>query len=301
MTRDNQQEGIRREGRMLDYFRPLDHSRMMEALNLLCQRYSFLSVSYMGESIMGRGIPLVTLGEGERTILYVGAHGGREWLGSILLLRMINECCEVLRSDGRLLSYNLRYLFSSRSLCVVPMLNPDGVEYSLHGVERDHVLYDRLLSMNGGEDFSQWDANGRGVTLSRNYGAGFFEQKKKEREEGIVGGGPRGFGGEMAESEPEVAQLCNWLRYREDVSLTLSLEAGRLGVCGEEKKRGLALSRELGCPMGFSERGSMTAWCAEALRIPSFTLRYGEEQGERESFFLYARLRRALFLGLTLL
>ena len=301
MSQYKQSEGIRSEKSLLEYLRPMDHACMMEGINLLCERYPYLAVSYVGESMMGRGIPLLCLGEGKKAVLYVGAHRGREWMSSAILLRMVNEYCEGMKSGGKLLHYNLRYLFSSRTLYWIPMLNPDGVEYVLHGVGKDHVMRERLLSMNGGsKDFSSWEANGRGVELSRNFGMDFAVRRSEEMERGIYGGAPRGFSGEMPESEPEVAQLCNWLHYHRDVSMVLTVGEGAYGVYGASDDTGRALAREAGCRVKDNTECGLEAWCGDALGIPAYSVRYGtgREAGEiRELFYHYTRLRRALFIA----
>lgn len=305
MSQNKPLERIRCEKGLIEFLQPMDHACMMEVVNLLCERYPSLAVSYVGESMMGRGIPLLCLGEGKKAVFYVGAQRGREWMSSAILLRMVNEYCEGMKSGGNLLHYNLRYLFSSRTLYFVPMLNPDGVEYVLHGVGEDHILRDRLLSMNGGrEDFSSWEANGRGVELSRNFEPDFAARRSREMERGIYGGAPCGFSGEMPESEPEVAQLCNWLHYHEDVSMVLSLGEGAYGVYGASDERGRVLAREAGCRIGEHAECGLEEWCGASLGTPAYSLRYGtgREVGEiRELFYHYARLRRALFAAPSLI
>ncbi|MBQ9086209.1 MAG: hypothetical protein IJY47_03380 [Clostridia bacterium] len=310
MTHSNQSVGIRTEKSLIEYLHPLDHACMMETINVLCERYSFLSVSYVGESILGRGIPLVTLGEGEKSVLYVGAHRGDEWMSSLLLLRMINEYCETMKNGGKLLHYNLRYLFSSRTLYIIPMLNPDGVEYALHGVQGDHVMYERVMGMNGGNpDFSLWQANARGVDLTQNYATDFAEYKRLEIEQGILGGQPCGYGGDMPESEPEVAQLCNWIHYHGDIRLAMELRSGEKGVyVAEELPKGMEMGASLSRAAGYSlkplsSRG-MSQWCTGELGVPSFHVSYGT--GERiktvrEYFYYYAKLRQMLFLAPSLI
>jgi g-D-glutamyl-meso-diaminopimelate peptidase len=71
------------------------------------------------------------------------------------------------------------------------MLNPDGVDLQIKGIEAGGILSERLLKMNGREDFSHWQANARGVDLNHNYDAGFHEYKKLEKENDICAGATR--------------------------------------------------------------------------------------------------------------
>ena len=87
MNNENNRNEIQKNKSILDYKRPLDHSVMMEYINEFSQRYPFMAVSSIGESILGRSRPIITLGEGKKAVLYVGAHHGMEWITSVLLLR----------------------------------------------------------------------------------------------------------------------------------------------------------------------------------------------------------------------
>ena len=288
-----------------------DHARMMRSLDAWMERYPFLSVTYLGESILGRGIPLVTLGEGKKTVLYVGAHHGMEWITSSLLLRMIGDYCRAYESGETICGLNVPVLFETRTVCIVPMLNPDGVEYQIHGVSRENVLYDRLLSMNGGsEDFSRWQANARGVDLNHNYNRGFIEYKRLEAEQGILGGAPTRYSGECPESEPETGALCNYIRYHGDIGAVLSLHTqgeeiyyttdGVTLPSSEPMARAMArmCGYRLGAPDGMAAFGGLTDWCVGEMALPSFTVECGRGQNPlpiSDEFPIYARLRELLF------
>lgn len=289
----------------------MDYETMMERLNALAEQYPFLSVTYLGESVLGRGIPLVTLGKGKKTVLYVGAHHGMEWVTSWILLRMITEYCRAYENGEIVEGCNVRVLFETRTLCLVPMLNPDGVEYQIHGAPRDHIFYDRVRSMNGGsEDFSRWQANARGVDLNHNYRRGFAEYKQIEAEQGILGGAPTRYSGECPESEPETGALCNYIRYCEDLKAVISFHSqgeeiyystqGKTLPESESMARAMArmCGYQLSVPDGMAAFGGLTDWCIGELSLPCFTVECGKGRNPlppREFFFIYAQLRKLLF------
>jgi g-D-glutamyl-meso-diaminopimelate peptidase len=93
----------------------------------------------------------------------------------------------------------------SATLCVVPMVNPDGV--------------DMVLS---GEKNTDWKANARGVDLNANYPAGWELAKESKKALGFDKPGPRGYMGPYPLSEPESRALANLTR-RERFDVTLSL------------------------------------------------------------------------------
>ena len=49
---------------LTDFSSPIDYRLLMKTLQGLSEKYPFIGITYMGTSILGRGIPLVTLGEG---------------------------------------------------------------------------------------------------------------------------------------------------------------------------------------------------------------------------------------------
>ncbi len=314
--RVNEEQANRKKKDLFDTVSPMDHERMMRILNDMVERYSFLSFSYLGESILGRGIPMITLGEGAKAILYVGAHHGMEWMTTWLLLRMIEEYCALYQSGGSLFGYDIRYLFSSRRIYIVPMLNPDGVAYQIHGVAQENPLYDRLLSMNGGStDFSQWQANARGVDLNHNYNAGFVEYKRLEAEQGILGGAPTRYSGESPESEPEVGFLCNFLRYHEEIRMVISLHTqgeeiyytGMGNITPQSFRLACSFARMCGYtvrePEGMATYGGLTDWCINSLAIPAFTVECGKGRNPlpfSDCFHIYTQIRQMLFSAPTM-
>lgn len=306
---------INTEKNILDYRSPLDYGVMMQYINEFSERYPFIGITSIGESIMGRSIPMITLGNGKRALLYVGAHHAMEWITSVILLRFINEYCELFKKSGRIYTYTLSYIFSTRTIYIIPMLNPDGVDYQINGVGEDNVLYERLLRMNGGsKDFSRWQANARGVDLNHNYNCGFTEYKRIEEELGICDGAPTRFSGNMPESEPEVASLCNFLRFNDDIKAVISLHTQ-----GEEiyytsgdhvpprsKTIAATLSRMSGYllskPEGAASYGGLTDWFISEFDKPSFTIECGRGENPlplSDYFKIYTDLREMLFMAPT--
>ena len=71
--------------------RSFDHAALTERVHHLVNAYPFVTLSYIGTSILDRAIPILHIGEGERRVLYVGAHHGMEWITSLVLMRFISE------------------------------------------------------------------------------------------------------------------------------------------------------------------------------------------------------------------
>ena len=65
-----------RTDKLFDTSLPFDYGRMTEVIRSLCEQYPFLGFRYLGNSILGREIPLLTLGTGHRKILYTSPKEG---------------------------------------------------------------------------------------------------------------------------------------------------------------------------------------------------------------------------------
>ncbi len=302
----NEQKGI------MDYKKCLDYGLMMKYIDVFMRRYPFLGVTSLGSSVMGKSIPMITLGKGDKSVVYVGAHRADEWLTSIILLRFINEYCELYKQKGRMYNNTLDYTYSEKTIHIVPMLNVDGVDYRINGVTNKNILYDRLLRMNGerGEDFSSWQANGRGVELSLNYNCSFAEYKKTESERGIFCGAASGYSGTSPESEPEVGSLCNFLRFNDSVGSVISLGLGdeqiRYAKGDVMTKKSLSVARSLSRMSGYAlaspdvsdATDKLMEWCIRELGVTAFEIKCAEGKKSFSAdtmFSIYADMREVLF------
>ncbi len=292
--------------------RPVDYKFLMETLQHISERYPFVEISYMGTSVLGRGIPMVSLGMGGRkrkSVLYVGCHHSMEWLTTAVLLRFIEDYCLAYEATHKIYGISIQRLFRARCIHVIPQLNVDGADIQINGAG-DCILRDRLISMNGGEDFTMWQANARGVDLNHNYNAGFEEYKALEASFGVMGGGRSKFSGELPESEPETASLASLLRYSAEIGLVLTLhtQGEEIYCAGSDKyaTRSASIARlishmtgyRVAEPVGSAAYGGLTDWYIKELHRPAFTLECGKGENPlpiEELNGIYEKLREALF------
>ena len=286
--------------------------RTDEEIRALLKAYPILSRRVLCKSLLGREVPLLLLGNGQRKLLYVAAHHGTEHITTDVLLRFVADLCEAAAAPRAPYALPLASLLSHRMLCFVPMLNPDGVSISL-GIGGD-PLAERRMRMCPGGDFSHWQANARGVDLNHNYAVGFGEYKRLERETGICGGAPTRYSGEGPESEPECAALAGFVRTVLP-AFVLSLHSQgeeiywRGGGVELPHFRAVALRMaslsgyRLAEPEGSAAYGGLCDYTTAALGIPSITLECGRGENPlppRDAPMIYARLRRMLFETLTM-
>ncbi len=288
-----------------------DSRKLLQFTEKMTETFPFLTVSTIGKSIMGNEIPVFIFGRGKRHLLYVGAHHGMEWITANLLFRFAFEVCEGYRSHRTVYGTSLPLLYDQYAIHIVPMMNPDGVDYVLHGVEPENPLYQRVIGMNGGSsDFSRWQANARGVDLNHNYDAGFSEYKELESTEKIGCGAPTRYSGNAPESEPEVKSLCNYIRFYSPWNLVLTLHtqgeeiywnsrgANLPGAEEPARKFAKLCGYRLARPLGLASYGGLSDWCTESLKIRALTVECGRGENPlpiTQFPFLYARIREALF------
>ncbi len=250
-----------------------------------------------GESYIGREIPALRLGDGYgHRLLYVGGITGA-LSSTVLLLRFARDYAEAVAGGRRVAGIDISYLLHTRTVTVVPLLNPDGAVLRLHGTDDKNPLLDRLIAcrdsttahrtVTAENPFSDLVTNGRGVDLRCNCDASFDECVRTS--DGI---GYAGFPGMHPESEPECAAVCRYLRAQPTTDLTLLFDdedsggifgrlthAGGGNSCGGDRRTaGIAsiLARDIdagNCITGTSEpAGSFARWYRTRDAGPLLTL-----------------------------
>ncbi len=290
--------------------RPFDHQALLDLLDSPALSHPTLRIQSLGTSVLGRTLPCIAIGQGRREVLYVGAHHGMEGITSALLCRFLLDLCRLSSAGVRIGRVPAPLFWETHTLYILPMLNPDGVDYHLRGPDPSHPLYPRLLEMNGGNtDFSAWQANARGVDLNHNYDAGFSVYKRMELSSGILGGAPSKFSGEAPESEPETALLCDWIRFHSSLLGVMTLHtqgreiyyrSGGITPPGAPivaRRLSSLTGYTLADPEGSAAYGGLTDWCIQKKGLPAFTLECGRGTNPLppESLdSLYFELREAL-------
>lgn len=188
----------------------------------LKEKYPFLKVSQIGFSTEKRKLYSIQLGNGVRRVSYNGSHHANEWITTVLLMRWIERMSKAYVKKEKIKGYDIAKLWNKVTIDIIPMVNPDGVNLVLRGIQQKSPYYQKILHWNGGStNFQNWKANIRGVDLNRNYSAAWKEYKEIEREIGVIGPGPAFYAGAYPESEPESKALADYTR-NNDIDLVLA-------------------------------------------------------------------------------
>lgn len=296
----------------MEFSKELTYKELSDRLNELASTHPCMEMSYLGESLLSKPIPMITLGEREakKSVLYVSTHHATENICTSVLLNFIEEYISAYESYKQIYGINMRYLHKMRKIYIAPMLNPDGVEYRLEGLKETNPIKDRVLAYNGDSDFSKWNANARGVDLNHNYDAYFKEYKEIEKRERITNGRTK-YSGEFAESEPEISALTTFIRYNSEQIegiLTLHTQGEEIyyktrGMCPEKSEHiGKIISRMTGYALseaeGTASYGGLTDWYINEYAKPSFTIECGRGENPlppSQIITIYSRLKETLF------
>ena len=121
-------EKLMRGDYRISYPRGREYGYLTEYLEYLAMSEKNLSLVSLGVSGSSRAIHAVILGENTDKIsaVYVGGMGDGDIFSPSVLLRFICDYCEYLREGKRVYGISMQYLAKNRTVCVVPMLNPDA-------------------------------------------------------------------------------------------------------------------------------------------------------------------------------
>ncbi len=222
----------------------------------------------VGKSLFGRDIFAVKMGEGSPVGIAQYAIHGREYITAELAF-----------------SHFERGVYKG-SIWLIPLVNPDGAllsEVGLSSVE-DEEQKRMLLRLNGGENFSLWKANGRGVDLNVNFPARYGTGAKNTKTAGA-----ENYVGEFPCSEPESSALKKFTeKIRPDYTVSYHTKGEEIywyfyqstHTCHRDKEFGEVLSRSTGYPLADAgnSAGGYKDWCIQRFQIPAFTIEAGRDE-----------------------
>lgn len=224
----------------------------------------------IGRTLFGRNIYAVKLGDGAPVGIAQYAMHGREYITAKLAAAQY-ACGGVVGS-----------------VWLIPLVNPDGALLSQMGINSaPKAQREYLLSLNvGGEDFSLWKANGRGVDLNVNFPARWGKGAKNVRFAGA-----ENYIGEKPFSEPETVALKKFTeKIRPQYTVSYHTKGEEIYWRFHQSTKQLvrdfaiatALAQSTGYPLAEAKNsvGGYKDWCIQRFGIPSFTVEAGSDNRE---------------------
>ncbi|MCA1054820.1 M14 family metallopeptidase [Rossellomorea aquimaris] len=250
-------------------------------LERLKERYPFIRLNSIGESVMGKPLYEVEIGNGKKKVHMDASFHANEWITSSVLMTFINEYLLSLTNSGRIRGVYTPLVYRDVKISFVPMVNPDGVDLVLKGPPAN--LKDQLLKMNSGStDFTGWKANIRGVDLNNQFPAKWEIEKERKEPKSPA---PRDFPGDKPLSEPEAIAMANLAKEEEfDRLLALHTQGKEFywGYDGLEPDESKRLAKDFSRVSGYESVRYIDSyagykdWYIQEFQKAAFTLELGK-------------------------
>ena len=180
----------------------------------LRKRYKFLRTGNIGYSVLGKPIPYIRIGNGQKEVMYSASIHANEWITSVVLMKFVEDFAKAYETDGFIYGYSAREIFNNTSIYIVPMINPDGVDLVTGVIRENTGVYNQFrdISLNFPNiPFpSGWKANFNGVDLNLQFPAGWENARAIKFAQGYTRPSPRDFVGYGPLTEPESLALYNF-------------------------------------------------------------------------------------------
>ncbi|MNI11068.1 Gamma-D-glutamyl-L-diamino acid endopeptidase 1 [compost metagenome] len=278
---------------IVDPYQMYTYDLMIQQIDQLAAAYpELIKVQSIGKTAFGRDIKAVKVGKGEASVLIDGSQHAREWMGTNLILYMIDRYAYAYEHNMKYDNYVVRDLLERCSIWFIPMVNPDGVTFQQEGLsafpESHHV---NLIHLNGGSyNFKRWKANAEGIDINRQYPAmwsGIRDSPKNPAFKNYKGSEP---------AETAEARSMIQFTYASDPEIALSYHTSgevlywHFNTLPENLARDKKMADTISGMTGYSQikpakdpsGGGFTDWFIGQFGRPGFTLELGPFQGETE-------------------
>ncbi|KAB3531132.1 M14 family metallopeptidase [Alkaliphilus serpentinus] len=288
-------------------YEAITYEIMVNNLQELEKQYpELIEVETIGKSVDKRDILLAKLGKGDTLIHINGSFHARERITTNMILKNIEDLSIAYEKESKIDGYNVKELLNQVTIYFVPMVNPDGVDYTIDGVDsiRNPEVAENLKEIKehpASEWFVpnlRWKSNIRGVDLNRQWDFGWNEPSKFD----IDGPADAHFKGFSPHSEPEVKALeklsienpfmnftayhtqgleIYWYKYQEGEDLE-EVKDLTSKIANLTFFRPVPVINHI--PEGFRSYSGYADWTAVELKKPSFTMEFAYRAYTEEDF-----------------
>ncbi len=190
-------------------YQKYSYETMLEDVKKLQRMYpELIKTSSIGKSVEGRDLLLIEFGKGDEKVFVCGTHHGREYISTTYLMYAIDRYSYAYRYGSMWGEYNPKEILENITFCIVPMVNPDGVNLVINGINATKNPAE-VASMGIYESpqygYLAWKANINGVDLNWNYDKDWSIEKNRNPR------GSAGFTGDRPATEPETIAVSNYV------------------------------------------------------------------------------------------
>ena len=268
---------------------PITSERNTELIQALARQYPIISVRQFGTTAFGRPLWALTIGSGDRKVLYTAAHHANEWITAYVLLRFAEELAAAITSGGSVYGVPASTL-AQTEITLVPLVDPDGVDLVTGAIRPGDVQYE--VARRFADNYPEiafpdgWKANLLGTDLNLNYPAGWLMAREIKFSQGFISPAPRDFVGRAPLNQLETQALAGYTEYL-DPALVLAYHSQGQEIYWQFGNYEIPGARELG--EQFAQASGYTLaetpynsafagykdWFIQQFRRPGYTIEVG--------------------------
>ena len=203
---------------------PMTSALCEETIQKLITAYPMLQTEVLTTTAFGRPVQTLSIGEGDRKVLYTAAHHANEWITCPVLLKFMEELAQAVENGGKLYGVDAQNIVKAATIHTVPLVNPDGVDLVTGAIETGTLEYETARRL--GDNYPSipfpngWKANLLGVDLNLQYPAGWLKAREIKFAQGYTKPGPRDYVGRAPLNQRESIALA---KYTEELDPALVL------------------------------------------------------------------------------
>lgn len=256
-----------------------DYKWLKESTERLLMEYPIVKREIIGESVMKKQIYCLSISGGAKKLFINGAHHGLEYITSGFIMKFLRDYADAVTKNREFFGYDAKELAKKVSLYAVPMVNPDGVDIAVNGLDITNPYHQKLISSVGIHSFNKvWQANARGVDINHNYNASWRVVTARPCE--------TKYAGPYSESEPETKAMVDFIRKKDfDILLAFHSQGREIyydfdGMAAENscrlaEKMSEASGYRIANPEGTASFGGCKDWFIKEFGRAGFTIEIG--------------------------
>ncbi len=196
--------------------KPMTSALSHEIVQTLAQTYDFVKCDTLTTTAFGRPLDVLTIGSGERKVLYTAAHHANEWITSTLLLKFAEDLCTAIAENGKLFGVSAATIARLDTIYILPMVDPDGVDLVTGAIQPGSIEY--VTAQTISDEYPDipfpngWKANLLGVDLNLQYPAGWLQAREIKFSQGYTRPSPRDYVGRAPLNQKETIALAEFTR-----------------------------------------------------------------------------------------
>ena len=154
-------------------YQAYSHEFVVNDANKLSKMYpELIKTGSIGKSVEGRDLVMIEFGKGDKKIFVCGAHHAREYISTTYLMYAIDRFAYMYETGMNETEYDIKAILDNVTFCIVPMVNPDGVNLVQNGigaVENPDAVSAMKITEGRENGYRAWKAGGICCRSGRTY------------------------------------------------------------------------------------------------------------------------------------